>query len=76
MHRSAKNSRMRCLPKNPNAQIQDAWGCSLIAWDFANRELFCDGLYVAILSVLVDCWHIQAERRNLPGESSYPAVTL
>ena len=54
MHRSAKNSRMRCLPKSPNAQIQDVWGWSLVAWDFANRELCCAGLYVAILSVLVD----------------------
>jgi hypothetical protein len=27
---------------------------SEIAWDFANRELCCAGLYVAILSVLVD----------------------
>ena len=76
MHRSVKNWRMRCLPKSPNAQIQDAWGWSLVDWDFANRELCCAGLYVAILSVLVDCWSTQAERHNLPGESNYPAVPL
>ena len=54
MQLSVKNWRMLCLPKSANVQIQGAWGWSLVAWDFANRELCCAGLYVAILSVLVD----------------------
>jgi hypothetical protein len=54
MQLSVKNWWMLCLPNSPNAQIQDAWGWSLVAWDFANRELFCAGLYVASLSILVD----------------------
>jgi hypothetical protein len=39
MQLSAKNWRVHCSPKSPSAQIQDTWCWSLVAWDFANREL-------------------------------------